>query len=328
MHASNRRERRAYGFTLVELLVVIAIIGVLVALLLPAVQAAREAARRSQCGNNLKQQTLAMQNYEDTFRVMPPGNMWTSSYGTDSNPGGQIMGSFGWPAYILPYMEAGNIHAQINFNVQAFVEAVADYRNGTIRSNLGNVANRTPANSQPLTFVCPSARRVASAAKNKHKDYAINGGVCDTCCVERNGSQKDGMGFWNSGVPLREVTDGTSNTFMLLELANYAPHSWCGARTGGPGGLGTSVPEPCNPFFFVHHQSQGYVCSNQGVARPLPPNDVYVADTRGAYSDHPNGIQASLVDGSVRFVSDNIDFATYRASFTRGGNETLTVASQ
>jgi prepilin-type N-terminal cleavage/methylation domain-containing protein len=321
------RRRMRTGFTLVELLVVIAIIGVLVALLLPAVQAAREASRRSSCGNNIKQLTLAFQNYHDTLNVMPPGNQWTSAlYGTDSNPGSQITGSFGWPAFILPFMEGSTIHEKINFGVPAYVQSIGDYRNGTIRT-LGNAANQLAANSQPKTFVCPSARRVSLSTRTSHKDYAINGGVCDSCCVERNGSQMDGMGFLNSAVPLREVTDGTSNTFMLLELANWAPHSWCGCRTGGPTGLGTSVPEPCNPFFFVHHQSQGYVCSNEGVARPLPPNDVYKANTRGAFSDHPGGVQTSMVDGSVRFIRDSIDFTVYRASFTRGGGESQSAAS-
>jgi prepilin-type N-terminal cleavage/methylation domain-containing protein len=318
----GRARAQRVGFTLVELLVVIAIIGVLVALLLPAVQAAREAARRSQCSNNLKQQSLAMMGYHDTFLVFPPGNIWTSNMGTDSNPSGQIMGSFGWPAYILPYMEATNVHSQINFNVQAFVETIGDNRSATLRTNLGNTANRNAANSQPASFVCPSARRHALAHRTKHKDYAINAGVCDSCCVERNGSTKDGMGFLNSAVPLREVTDGTTNTFLLLELANWAPHSWCGNASN------RRTFQPCNPFFFVHHQSEGYVCSNQGTAQRLPPNDVYINDTRGAYSEHPSGIQASMVDGSVRFVNNSIDFLTYRATFTRGGGESLSVSSQ
>jgi hypothetical protein len=300
---------------------------VLVALLLPAVQSAREASRRASCSNNMKQLTLSFMNYQDTLKVMPPGNVWTSAlYGTDSNPGGQITGSFGWPAFILPYMEASTIHEKINFALPAYVQSIADYRNGTIRT-MGNAANQLAADSQPKTFVCPSARRVSLSTRSTHKDYAINAGVCDGCCVERNGSQMDGMGYLNSAVPLREVTDGTSNTFLLLELANWAPHSWCGNRAGGPGGLGVSQPEPCNPFFFVHHQSQGYVCSNNGAARPLPPNDVYKADTRGAFSDHPGGVQSSMVDGSVRFIRNSIDFTVYRATFTRGGGESQSAAS-
>jgi hypothetical protein len=112
----------------------------------------------------------------------------------------------------------------------------------------------------------------------------------------------------NSAVEFRHVTDGTSNTFLFLELAHWAPHSWC------------AMEQPCNPFFFVHHESEGYVCCMRGT-RPLPPNDAYIADTRGAYSDHPGGIQASLTDGSVRFVSDTVDFGVYRATFTTFGRE-------
>jgi len=325
------------AFTLVELLVVIAIIGVLVALLLPAVQSAREAARRMRCSNNLKQQSLALMNYHDTFTKFPPGNLWTPNYGVDTNPNNQTMAGFGWPAFILPYIEAGNIYQQINFNVGSYVEAIADNRTGNIRT-LGNALNKLASESQPQVFVCPTNRRVTLAGKAKHKDYAINGGTCPSCCVERPASSlptgnppalpnsRDGMAFLNSGVGLREVTDGTSNTFLILEKANYAPHSWCGNR-GTSATDSTIVPEPCNPFFFVHHQSSGYVCAGVG-SRPLAPNDAFTFDARGSYSDHPSVVMASLADGSVRFVSDNIDFNTYRASHSRDGGESLSVAGQ
>jgi len=327
--------RRSAGFTLVELLVVIAIIGVLVALLLPAVQAAREAARRSQCSNNLRQQAIACHNYHDTLRSLPPGNLWYPALGIDNNPNNQITGSFSWAAFILPFMEGGTVHSQINFNVAAYTTGIPDYRNGTMRV-LGNTANQVAATRQPNIFVCPSSRRVIGLT-NGYKDYGINAGTCPSCCVERpsgNASgfpnlpnSRDGVAFLNSFVEFREIIDGTSNTFLILELHSWAPHSWCGNRSTTANPTLGLHPEPCNTFFFVHHQSQGYVCSNQG-SRPLPPNDPFVFDTRGAYGDHPGGIMASLVDGSVRFVSDNINFNTYRASFSRGGGEPLSVASE
>lgn len=312
MISTSFRKRRL-AFTLVELLVVIAIIGILIALLLPAIQAAREAARRAQCSNNLKQLALAMHDYHDTHKRFPPGNMWTSSYGTDSNPGGQVMGSFGWPAFILPFVEAETVYGSIDFNVQAFCEEIGDYSNGTIRTNLGNSVNQEAANSQPPVFVCPSAHRVAP--ETQHKDYGINGGLCVSCCVERNGANKDGIGYLNSAVHMRDVLDGTTNTFMFLELAHWAPHSWC------------RMDQPCNPFFFVHHESEGYVCAMRG-SRPLPPNDAYIGDTRGAYSDHPGGIQSALTDGNVRFVSEDVDFRVYRATFTRMGRETESLTNE
>jgi hypothetical protein len=223
------------------------------------------------------------------------------------------MGSFGWAAYILPFVEAETTYALIDFNVQAYCEAIGDYGNGTIRTNLGNPVNREAANSQPSVFVCPSAHRVAP--ENQQKDYGINGGTCQTCCVERNGANKDGIAYLNSGISMRDVLDGTTNTFMFLELAHWAPHSWC------------QMDQPCNPFFFVHHESEGYVCAMRG-SGPLPPNDAYIADTRGAYSDHPAGIQAALVDGNVRFVSDDADFRVYQATFTRSGGESESLTGQ
>lgn len=317
----RRYRQRLRGFTLIELLVVIAIIAILIALLLPAVQQAREAARRTQCKNNLKNLGLALHNYHDTALVFPPGNMANlndlTTWPRDTNPGNQIMGSFGWPAFILPYLEAANVYNQINFSLPAYVEQIEDYTGSAVqlRGPLGNAANKAAANSQPAVFVCPS-NHGTSYPPTRYKDYSINGGL-GACCVERNLQSAEGMGYLNSRVAMRDVIDGTSNTFLLLEKPNWAPQSWCMKEYG------------CNPFFFVHHQSQGYVNAgdgNFGTAgyRPFPPNDAYIANTRGAYSEHVGGVQVTLVDGSVRFISENIDFNSYAASFTKAGGETAT----
>jgi len=107
--------KRHRGFTLIELLVVIAIIAVLIALLLPAVQQAREAARRTQCKNNLKQMGLALHNYHDVANTFPPG--WISTWAQSPTPASYPGDSWGWPVFLLPYMDQGNIYNQINFNV-------------------------------------------------------------------------------------------------------------------------------------------------------------------------------------------------------------------
>src|SRR5437764_761809 len=132
MNLSRPAARRQAGFTLVELLVVIAIIGVLVALLLPAVQAAREAARRSQCTNNLRQFSLAALSYEDTFKTVPPGSFgggWAPPNTMTVSAGGPWRGTYqtccpnghySWSAAILPFAEQKNLYEMINFNLPAF----------------------------------------------------------------------------------------------------------------------------------------------------------------------------------------------------------------
>lgn len=301
------------AFTLVELLVVIAIIGILVALLLPAIQAAREASRRSQCGNNLRQLAVGMQNYHDRLKSFPPGNLWyaPNHNWTDSNPGGQVIGSFGWPAFLLPYIEQATLQSRINFDVQAYCESIGDY-SGSTRTALGDVANKEAANSQPAVFVCPSAHRVRP--ESQHKDYGMNGGL-GACCVERNTASSEGIGFLNSGVRMHEITDGTTTTFLLLEFAHFGPHSWCLKNAG------------CNPFFFVHHQSEGYVCATKGGV-PAPPNDPLPGDTRGAFSDHPGGVQAAMCDGRVVFITDAMDYNTYTYGFTKASGEAFSLGNK
>ena len=317
------------GFTLVELLVVIAIIGVLVALLLPAVQTAREAARRSQCTNNLKQLALAAMNYEDAFKTLPPGSAggYTQSGSTISFPSAwkdplhsTPFGHFSWAALILPYVEQKAMYDMINFNVPAYANSIQEVTSGvqgsaiTERGPIGSPVNQIPCSTVPKVFKCPSAQPIQATIKEQ-KDYAINGGT-GACCPERTNQvvniQMDGIGFLGVGIRLAEITDGTSNTFLFLEQASHGNHSWLPQLKGA------------NHFIWVHHPSQGYVQSNNGsfTGPPSPPNDTSW-NNRATVGGHPSGVMATMVDGHTIFVSNNVDFTTFRYTFTRGGGESI-----
>jgi prepilin-type N-terminal cleavage/methylation domain-containing protein len=325
-----RSDNRRSAFTLVELLVVIAIIGVLVALLLPAVQTAREAARRSQCTNNLKQLALAAMNYEDSFKTLPPGSAggYTQSGASVSFPSAwkdplhsTPYGHFSWAALILPYVEGKAMYDLINFNLPAYANSIQEITSGVQggpvveRGPAGSTVNQIPCSTVPKVFKCPSARPIQATIKEQ-KDYAINGGT-GTCCSERTNqlaspTAMDGIGYMGVGIRLAEITDGTSGTFLFLEQASHGNHSWLPTTKGA------------NHFIWVHHPSQGYVNSNNGspTGPPSPPNDSSF-NNRAAVGGHPSGIMTSMVDGHVIFVSNNIDFTTYRYAFTRGGGETI-----
>jgi prepilin-type N-terminal cleavage/methylation domain-containing protein len=341
---SRRIARR--GFTLVELLVVIAIIGILIALLLPAVQAAREAARRSQCANNLKQLSLGALTFEDTRKCLPPGS-GAGDYGETvpgqvdfamigdrnfipafRNPTGPSpWGTFSWAAYILPYVEHQALYESINFKLPAYAEFVhitnSAFGGQGGGNPAGNPANQNAANSTPPTFVCPSAHRVKPA--NQFKDYAINGGTNTitnlatnlpsgaNCCYERRFNNMNGVAFASSKVRLNDILDGTSMTFLFLECSHWAPRGNATPRERGT-----------NQFLWVDHTGQGYVAAenDQAPHAPYPPNST-APNARGSFSDHPKGVQTTMVDGHLRFVSDHISFSVYRALFTRKGGESI-----
>lgn len=325
--------RRA--FTLIELLVVIAIIAILIGLLLPAVQKVREAANATICKNNLKQIALASLAYHDAYgtfmngNMIPPGQTPPTFTGiwSDKKFSGLPWGTFGWPVFLLPFLEADGVYQLVNFNYPAYTPSFQEYGADprtpaqltnfgvtTSGEGFGDLANKAAATSMPRVFICPTARRGVDAGTSAQKDYGINGGLqTGGCCAERSTTKSsEGMGWLGSTVRIADVTDGSSNTFFFLELMNFAYH---GRMDEGYGS---------NPFFFVQEAGQGYVMgtNNGKLSGVLPPN-TEVGNDRGAESDHPGGVYASFVDGHVSFVSNSVNTVVFFDTFSRARGESV-----
>ncbi|MCA9026322.1 MAG: DUF1559 domain-containing protein [Planctomycetaceae bacterium] len=296
---------RRNGFTLIELLVVIAIIAVLIALLLPAVQQAREAARRTQCRNNLKQIGLAMHNYHDIYQMFPPGWIAVDAGVSSAHEG---TSGVGWAAMILPQLEQANVWQQFDPNV-----SIADPANEAFRKNTLSVF-RCPSDPQPDTWEIeeegspgtvlaelPIANYIG-AFGTEELDGCEN--MPGTAPVNASGQcVGDGSLYHNSSTRLRDYLDGTSNTFLVGERRTDADEDWYSTWVG-------MVPEGEEAFQRV-----------LGSADHVPNDPVAHFDDFS--SQHAGGSHFVWGDGSVSFISGSIDKATYQALGTIKGGEAV-----
>jgi prepilin-type N-terminal cleavage/methylation domain-containing protein len=339
-----------YGFTLVELLVVIAVIGVLIAMLLPAVQAAREAARRMACSNNVKQLCIGMHNYHDTYLALPPGNLDVYSVAGQPQVNGYNESSInanlpsgvtsdwamlGWAVFILPFVEAQQVFEQVKFNAGSFTPLKTfDYfgTGGIGGPNYGNSANNVAASLAPSCFVCPSGQK--AFATGTYKDYSVNGGGYANNAYpsnpERNVKSSGNLtGIFHKGSDYNfsAITDGTSNTLMFLERTGYSKSSTISGTTR------TYYPDTCfNPFFVVTDGSQGYITTSATATIQYfinPPKETSYGDpnyiVRSAQGEHPGGVMVGLVDGSCRFLTQTIPMSIYDAIMSRHGGESVSM---
>jgi len=341
MNTGDQQSPWPRGFTLVELLVVIAIIGMLIALLLPAVQAAREAARRTECTNKLKQISLAAHNYHDSAKSFP-GGIVMGWWFPGRTPPGRGISLF---VHLLPCLEMGNLYDQWDFSDPDLAF-----------TGLGGGLNSTSARGPSL--LCPSD---PESENPLHYTQAVQGHLFDRYITVTNYAgnggtrsyhpdsgylQTDGIFFMvgkhsepqpnQQPVRLADLTDGTSQTILFGERSRWAPNydtfsaqgwdwnfrmygNWCGASRGALAHVTLSSYSPINyrlPFDYAH----------RALATPPAASAAdfkYYIDLRVcAYgSNHPGGANLAMADGSVRFVAETIPLLVLRALSTRAGGE-------
>jgi prepilin-type N-terminal cleavage/methylation domain-containing protein/prepilin-type processing-associated H-X9-DG protein len=306
-----RQRNRHPGFTLIELLVVIAIIGILIALLLPAVQKVREAANRVQCKNNLKQLALALSNYEVTNGQFPLG-------------GHQATPKHGWVAYVLPWIEQDNVRNHYDITIDWFA------------------GNNLEVVKIPLkVLTCPSADVGRSPITETLSDGTFSGAAWDYTNASSvganrftadpaNGGYTDAarrVGVITSGNPTRygDITDGLSNTLVVSECANRSQY-WVNGRPNT-----TNAPDSgsCGPgcvtggLWTDNQKGMAIDGTNPVDGSTVNGGPCAINCTNGweLYAMHPQGVNGAFADGSVRFLSKNIKAATLFALVSRAGGE-------
>lgn len=290
-----RQQRHFRGFTLIELLVVIAIIAVLIALLLPAVQQARESARRTQCKNNMKQLGLALHNYHDMHNQFPPG--WIRRNGGSYNDANycntmDANQQAPWTVFLLPLIDQAPLFNQFNMSLP-----FSDGTNGTQAPN-GPLVTRIPG------FQCPS--NPYASQWPIHLDYmgVMGGGTVADCVTSGQPDRlfaRSGVMFDNSRVGFAHMIDGSSNVFAVGESRYFPDQTGVNYR-------GWASSPKAGGFPLVNAMAMDQI--NLLPQSQTPSSNTKVC--RGFSSFHVGGCHFTLGDGSVRFVSENINLATYQ----------------
>lgn len=292
----RRIQRKKVGFTLMELLVVIAIIAVLIALLLPAVQSAREAARRIQCVNALKQMTLALHGYHDSHGTYPQGYWYKSGY---------VWGGFGWASAILPYVEQGNLYSSLNASVSVW-----------------EPQNQTLCQTHLQFYLCPSDNTSQYGMLERYdmrfsmSSYVASFGPGD---MDTNPDDPRGVFYRNSRTSLSRIPDGLSNTLGLgerhngeFEVHTATDHGHMVAETVWAGAI-REFPDDDHAHTTLFETGNG-------------PNSLQMND-RNCACRHPGVCNFGLIDGSVRAIKNSISVSVFQALSTRAGGEVISADS-
>ena len=345
------------GFTLIELLVVVAIIAILIALLLPAVQKAREAARRTQCRNNLKQLALAVNNYENKNKIFPPALVLSQYTGTSTWNGPrsgtctnstQQQGGFSWRALILPEVEEQNLYDTIDFHDSTELTSCAI-----------NSTTVPAARTRIDAYLCPSDDTLPDLLSNTYygtnyaamistrREYRYTTAADPGTILFTTPSTLRTIGVLHPQKPARQrdvAKDGTSHTILLAEVdrsAYMAAHTTAPSANSGstaygrcnmwmskqacfvdafrtPDDFGSNANPKVDGTTFTSEAGFKYITDSWGAAANLHYG-------RAASSSHGGGAHVAMVDGSVHFITKGVNLALYQATCTRAGREAETL---